>query len=318
MGAGHIAEKMGHTLQHMERAVAYAVASRDYGKACDFASRWGFKIAYGTYDELLADPNVDIVYIATPHSFHYEHAQRCLNAGKAVICEKAFTLNAEEATRLMDLSKKLGVFITEAMWTRYMPLSAKIKELAHSGVIGQPHTLSANLCYPISHKERLQSPELGGGALLDIGVYAINFAAMIFGTDFERIDSSCQKTISGMDAQESITLWYRDGKMAQLYSSIYAKSDRMGVISGDKGHLIVENINNPSSVRVVDNGYNTIATYDAPQQITGFEYEVQAAIDALDRGDIESPFMPHSETVRMMKIMDSLRESWGVKFPSET
>ena len=94
MGAGHIAEKMGHTLQHMERAVAYAVASRDYGKACDFASRWGFKIAYGTYDELLADPNVDIVYIATPHSFHYEHALRCLNAGKAVICEKAFTLNA--------------------------------------------------------------------------------------------------------------------------------------------------------------------------------------------------------------------------------
>ena len=216
MGAGHIAEKMGHTLQHMERAVAYAVASRDYGKACDFASRWGFKIAYGTYDELLADPNVDIVYIATPHSFHYEHALRCLNAGKAVICEKAFTLNAEEATRLMDLSKKLGVFITEAMWTRYMPLSAKIKELAHSGVIGQPHTLSANLCYPISHKERLQRPELGGGALLDIGVYTINFAAMIFGTDFERIDSSCQKTAFGMDAQESITLWYRDGKMAQL------------------------------------------------------------------------------------------------------
>ena len=159
---------------------------------------------------------------------------------------------------------------------------------------------------------------VGGGALLDIGVYTINFAAMIFGTDFERIDSSCQKTAFGMDAQESITLWYRDGKMAQLYSSIYAKSDRMGVISGDKGHLIVENINNPSSVRVVDNSYNTIATYDAPQQITGFEYEVQAAIDALDRGDIESPLMPHSETVRMMKIMDSLRESWGVKFPSET
>ena len=100
MGAGHIAEKMGHTLQHMERAVPYAVASRDYGKACDFASRWGFKIAYGTYDELLADPNVDIVYIATPHSFHYEHALRCLNAGKAVICEKAFTLNAEEATTI--------------------------------------------------------------------------------------------------------------------------------------------------------------------------------------------------------------------------
>lgn len=317
IGAGHIAEKMGYTLARMERAVPYAVASRDMGRARDFASRYGFRKAYGCYDDLLADPAVDIVYIATPHSFHYDHARRCLLAGKAVICEKAFTLNAREAEQLVKLSEERGVYIAEAMWTRYMPLSRTVSELVGGGAIGRPHTLSANLCYPISHKDRIQSAALGGGALLDIGVYTLNFAAMVFGTDIEAVDSSCRKTASGMDAQESITLWYRDGRMAQLYSSIYAKSDRMGIVSGDEGHIIVENINNPSSVRVVDSGYNVTAVYRAPEQITGFEYEVEAAIDALDRGATEPVLMPHAETVRMMQLMDSLRSEWGVSFPGE-
>ena len=210
-----------------------------------------------------------------------------------------------------------GVFITEAIWTRYMPLMATLKELVWSGVIGKPRTLSANLCYPISHKERIMRPDLGGGALLDIGVYTLNFASMVFGNDISRIDTSCQKTATGMDAQHTITLWYGDGRMATLYSSIYAKSDRMGVIAGDDGHIIVENINNPSSLRIVDRDYNVVRTLDAPPQVTGFEYEVGAAVDALDHGDIESHFMPHSETLRMMGLMDELRRRWDVRFPSD-
>lgn len=317
IGAGHIAEKMGRTLLALDRVRSYAVASRSYDRARDFAARWQFSKAYGSYEELVADPAVDIVYIATPHSLHYRHARMCLEAGKAVVCEKAFTVNAGEARSLMELSRQRGVFITEAIWTRYMPLMATLKELVWNGVIGKPRTLSANLCYPISHKERVMRPDLGGGALLDIGVYTLNFASMVFGNDISRIDTSCQKTATGMDAQHTITLWYGDGRMATLYSSIYAKSDRMGVIAGDDGHIIVENINNPSSLRIVDRDYNVVRTLDAPLQVTGFEYEVGAAVDALDHGDIESHFMPHSETLRMMGLMDELRRRWDVRFPSD-
>ena len=317
IGVGHIAEKMGRTLLALDRVRSYAVASRSYDRARDFAARWQFSKAYGSYEELVADPAVDIVYIATPHSLHYRHARMCLEAGKAVVCEKAFTVNAGEARSLMELSRQRGVFITEAIWTRYMPLMATLKELVWSGVIGKPRTLSANLCYPISHKERIMRPDLGGGALLDIGVYTLNFASMVFGNDISHIDTSCQKTATGMDAQHTITLWYGDGRMATLYSSIYAKSDRMGVIAGDDGHIIVENINNPSSLRIVDRDYNVVRTLDAPPQVTGFEYEVGAAVDALDHGDIESHFMPHSETLRMMGLMDELRRRWDVRFPSD-
>ena len=317
LGAGHIAEKMATTLQQMSRAKCYAVASRSYEKARDFASRHGAEKAYGTYSELVADPDVDLIYVATPHSLHFVHARQCMMGGKAVICEKSFTCNADEATKLFEMSEERGVFITEAIWTRYMPLMQKIKQLVYNGVIGKPHTLSANLGYAISHKERIQRPELGGGALLDIGVYTLNFAAMVFGTDIDRIDTSCTKTDTGVDAQESTTLWYRDGRMAQLYSSIYAKTDRQGIISGEDGHIIVDNINNPSTVRVFDKNYTEVIRNYAPKQITGFEYEIEACADALDRGLTETPIMPHAETLRMMTLMDGLRKRWGVAFPND-
>lgn len=317
IGCGWIAQKMAITLGGMKGVERYAVASRSKEKAELFAREWQFIKAYGSYEELASDPEVDLIYIATPHSHHYEHARMCIGKGKPVLCEKAFTANARQAEDLLAYAKEKGVFITEAIWTRYMPLSLKIQELVKSGVIGTPYTLSANLSYPMSHKERIQRPELAGGALLDIGVYALNFAAMAFGTEIERMESSCQLTATGMDAQENITLFYKDGKMASLQSSIYAKSDRMGVISGDKGQLIVENINCPQSVRVIDDNYNISAVYYAPQCITGYEYQVYASIEAIEKGWLESPYMPHAETLRIMRQMDDLRKAWGVVYPCD-
>lgn len=317
IGCGHIARKMAFTLERMEGVTRYAVASRDWEKAQAFADEWKFTKAYGSYEALADDPEVDLVYIATPHSFHYEQARMCIERGKAVLCEKAFTANARQAEELLALAHEKKVFITEAIWTRYLPLSAKVKELLDAGTIGVPRTLSANLSYPISGKERIVRPELAGGALLDIGVYTLNFAAMAFGTDVARTVSACTKTDTGVDAQESITLFYADGKMAALQSSIYVQSDREGIISGDKGHIIVENINNPSSVRVVGSDYRTAAVYQAPPQITGFEYQVNACIEALEKGWLESPYMPHAETLRIMRQMDALRKEWGVAYPCD-
>lgn len=317
IGTGWIAEKMAITLGGMRGVLRYAVASRSKEKAEQFAREWQFTKAYGSYEELADDPDVDLVYIATPHSHHYSQARMCIAKGKPVLCEKAFTANARQAEDLLAYAKEQGVFITEAIWTRYMPLSLKIQELVKSGVIGTPYTLSANLGYPSSHKERILRPELAGGALLDLGVYALNFAAMAFGTGVERMESACRLTATGVDAQENITLFYKDGKMASLQSSIYAKSDRMGVISGDKGQLIVENINCPQSVRVIDGEYNIVAVYRAPQCVTGYEYQVYASIEALEKGWLESPYMPHVETIRLMRQMDELRKAWGVVYPCD-
>lgn len=317
IGCGWIAEKMAITLQGMDKTEAYAISSRDKEKAEKFAKQWNFTRAYGSYEEMLDDEAVDLVYIATPHSHHYEHTRLSLLKGKPVLCEKSFTANAEQAEELIRLAKEKNLFITEAIWTRYMPLSKTIKELIDNGAIGKPHTLSANLCYPNYEWERMNKPELAGGALLDLGVYTLNFAAMVFGTDIVRTTSTCIKSPTGIDAQNSITLEYADGKMAVLYSSLYTKSDRQGIISGDKGFMIVENINNPQRVCVYNENYQLKDVYDCPPQITGYEYQVYASIEALENGWLESPYMPHSETLRIMYQMDALRKEWGIVYPFE-
>ncbi|KAA6333808.1 1 5-anhydro-D-fructose reductase [termite gut metagenome] len=315
IGTGWIAEKMAITIRGMQGVEGYAISSRDLSKAQAFAGKYGFTRAYGSYEEMLNDEQVQLVYIATPHSFHYTHASMCIMKGKPVLCEKAFTATARQAEKLLNLAKERKVFITEALWTRYMPLSKTINEVIASGVIGVPRMLSANLGYPVGGKERMFKPELAGGALLDLGVYVINFASMIFGADIKKILSLCTKTDTGMDAEESITFLFNDGKIAVLHSSMYAKTDRQGIVSGDQGYLIVENINNPQRITVVTGDYEVVAKYDCPPQITGYEYQVYACIEALKNGWLESPYMPHAETLRIMRLMDDLRKEWGVHYP---
>lgn len=317
LGSGWVAEKMAITLAGMKGYECLAIASRTQAHADDFATKHGIARSYGSYEELVKDDDVELVYIATPHALHYEHAHLCIEHNKPILCEKAFTANAYEAEVLLNLAENRKVFITEAIWTRYMPLSLKIIELVRQGVIGHPYILTANLCYPVSEKERMQRPELAGGTLLDLGVYALNFAAMIYGDEIERIVSACTKTDTGMDDQESITQFFSNRRMAVLNSSMYPRSDRKGIISGDKGYIIVENINNPEVARVYDLDYRLTAEYPAPPQITGYEYQVIACFEAMKQGLLESPYMPHRETLRIMRIMDELRREWGVTFPND-
>lgn len=317
IGAGHIALKMASTLAALPRTHRYAIASREMRKAMTFAKEQGFERAYGSYEELMDDPKVDLIYIATPHAFHFEQAKACILKGKPVLCEKAFTANAAQAEELLKLAEEKQVFIAEAIWTRYLPMSRTIAELVRNGAVGTPYLLSANLGYAITNRERLVCPELAGGALLDVGVYTLNFAAMVFGTEILSTTSTCVKMDNGLDAQDSITLVYPGERMAVLNSSMLARSDRQGIISGDGGHMIIDNINNPQSIKVLDGNYQTVAEYHAPSQVTGFEYEVNACIEALDKGLLQTLDMPHDETLRIMRQMDALRKEWGVCFPFE-
>lgn len=317
LGAGNIAATMAITLQPLKGVTCYAVASRDKKKAQAFADKYGFSEAYGSYVDMLNDENVELVYIATPHSHHYEQIKMCLDHGKHVLCEKAFTANAEQAEEVLAMARERGLLLTEAIWTRYMPMRETINNIVKSGVIGKPTSLSANLGYPLEHIERNVKPELAGGALLDLGIYPLNFASMVFGDDIVGISAECVKYESGVDAQETIMLKYSDGKMASLYATMLAQTDRRGVINGTNGHIVVENINNPEGIKVYNLDRRLIAEYVAPTQITGYEYEVYAAMDAIKEGRVECPEMPHSETVRMMRLMDSIRKAWGIVFPFE-
>lgn len=317
MGTGNIACTMAETLGKMRNVKCYAVASRTKEKAEVFAGEYGFKKAYGSYEELVQDKNVELVYIATPHSEHYQNAMLCLENEKPVLCEKAFTANAAQAKELFAYAAEKKVLIAEAIWTRYMPMLRTIKEVLASGCIGKPVMLTANLGYPISKVPRLTDPELAGGALLDVGVYPLNFAAMIFGTEIEKVQSACTYTESGVDEQESITLIYKDKKTAVLHATMLAPTDRQGIIYGTEGYMIVENINNFESITVYNQNHEKENVYKRPKQISGYEYEVEACAKALKEGWIQCPEMPHEESLKMMQLMDSIREQWGIVYPFE-
>lgn len=314
LGAGNIAGHMADTIAGMPNVNAYAVASRDADKAKAFASKYGFAKSFGSYEEMLQDPDVELVYVATPHSHHFEHASLCLEHGKHVLCEKAFTTTADQAEKLIALARRKKLLITEAIWTRYLPFQKTINSIACDGTLGNVHALTASLGYSVKHKERILSPALAGGALLDLTVYPINFAFMLFGHGYDRISSTCQKFPSGTDSQNSITLCYPNGRMAILFASALGVSDRRGIIYGDKGYLVVDNINNPQTAQVFDTEWNPVKSYAGPPQITGYEYEVDSAIRAIREGRIECPEMPHEETIRIMKLCDSLRAEWGIEF----
>lgn len=321
LGAGSIARSMAKTLRGMWQqgrpVELYAVASRSLEKAQDFAAREGASRAYGSYEEMVRDDAVDLVYIATPHSHHAEQIRLCVEHGKAVLCEKAFTGNARQAEEVLALAERKGVLVTEAIWTRYMPSRRMIDEVLARGAIGKPQVLMASLGYPVWDKERIARPELAGGALLDLGVYTLNFASMAFGDDVVRMESSVAMLDTGVDHTENITLHYRDGRTACLTSTAMAQTNRQGVICGDKGFVTVDNINNPQVISVYDRTCNgvPVETLRVPQQITGYEYQVEACMRALEAGALECPDMPHSETIHIMRTMDALRAQWGMRYP---
>lgn len=317
LGTGAIAALMADTLNRMPEAQLYAVGSRDEARARDFAAAHGAERAYGSYEELVADPQVELVYIASPHSEHAAHALLCIRAGKPVLCEKAFTANARQARDVFAEAEHRGVFITEAIWTRYMPMLASIQAELRSGIIGEPRMLTGNLGYSIADVPRLRSPELAGGALLDVGVYTLNFALALFGHDIARVETSCSRLPTGVDAQNAVTLYYTDGRMAQLNSSLEACLDRRGAVHGTKGYMLVENINNFESLSVYNGQHQLLRRVERPDQITGYEYEVRACLRALEKGELSCPEMPHEESLRVMELMDRLRIAWGIRYPFE-
>ena len=317
IGAGWIAEKAAITLNALQECECYAIASRSLDKAQAFANQWHIKKAYGSYSELIADADVDLVYVATPHSHHFDVTRQALLAGKPCLVEKAFMANARQTSEILDIARQQQVFLAEAVWTRYQPVVDTVRSLISSGRIGTPRLVTATLGYSMGDKPRIMRPDLCGGALLDLGVYVLNFVRMLFPSEIVSIDSQCVKSPSGIDLSNAITLVLADGMLCNLQSSAACVGDNLGVIAGTDGNLIIDNVNNPQTITVNGPDRTYIETIHVPQQITGYEYQFLACRQALIDGLLEPREMPHHETLYIMQLMDSLRQKWGVRYPMD-
>ena len=320
LGAGGIAKKMAKTIAPLAEVENYAIAARDYDRAEAFAKTYGFEKAYGSYEDMLNDEKVDLVYIAVPHSHHHKWTIEALKAGRNVLCEKSFAANTKQAEEMIALAEEKKLLLTEAIWTRYMPSRKIIDDIVKSGKLGEIVTIDSNLGYRINKNERMLKPELAGGCLLDLTVYTLNFSSMIHGNDIKRISASMVPTDTGVDGQDSIMVEYSDGVMASMFTTMYGLTDRRGLVVGTEGFLCVQNINNPEKITVYEPDRDNLKIKEeiiVPEQITGYEYEVLACKKALEEGRIECEEMPHSETITIMRQMDEIRKQYGIVFPFE-
>ena len=329
LGSGYIAAKMAEAVKALEKnnlgVDAYAVASRDLSRAQQFAKSNGFQKAYGSYRELAEDPNVDLIYIATPHSEHYSNILLCLESGKNLLVEKAFTANALQASEVTALAKEKGVFLCEAMWTRFLPAVQMIKDRIARGTIGKVQSIEADFSQPISHVERLQNPALAGGTLLDLGIYSLTFADLfladpqIGGPDNGIVKNvnKCVKFYTGVDATDWIDLAYQNGQVAHLKTSMVAPPHNEGFIYGSEGFIQVQNLNDMESFQIFDAAGTLVEKVTPPRIANCYEYEVLACKKALEEDRKECCEMPLSKTMQMMTLMDGLRQNWGVVYPFE-
>jgi len=314
--AGKMSAKFVKALKLLGNADLYAVGARDKLKAKQFAEEYGFKRFYGSYEELATDPEVDIIYIASPHSLHYEHTMLCLRNKKAVLCEKAFSLNSREAEAMIAESKKQGVFLMEALWPPFQPIYRKTREILKSGNAGSLVHLDARFGFqpPYDPADRKFNLSLGGGSLLDIGIYPVNDVLYFMGVPDEVTASACF-TESGAEHTISIIFGFRDGRKATVFSSFRALAGISCTLYCEKGNIVFSRARDMSQrLNVSLNGFEPEEFSMIPDGM-GYQYEAAEVMKCLDEGRIESTHVTHSYTLNLMKTLDRVRKAAGIVFP---
>ncbi len=321
LATGNIAASMAEALQDVDDAELIAVASRSKESARVFGTKWNIPRRYGSYEELARDPDVDVVYIATPHSLHAENMRLCLGAEKHVLCEKPLTLNAKESAECIALARTKKLFLMEAVWMRFFPAVAQLRRWTTEGVIGDVHLMQADFCLhvPFDSAHRLFNPELGGGALLDLGIYPLSLATFLFGFPDE-LHGVAEIGPTGVDDLNVLTLNYNQDHrlIAQLASSTRVYKPHEAILLGTLG-----------TVKVHDPFFHpdqlTLHLFDSPPEThthpyrgNGYFHEVEEVQRCLNEGRLESNIMPLDETQRMMELMDKLRREWGVVYPADS
>ncbi|GAB4414289.1 MAG: Gfo/Idh/MocA family oxidoreductase [Bacteroidia bacterium] len=319
LATGKIAHKFAQGLQTLPDARPQAVGSRQADAAHAFADTYGIPHRHASYEALAADPEVDIVYVASPHNFHLEHALLCLHHGKHVLCEKPLTINAQEAAILYHTARARGLFLMEALWTRFLPAWVQVRQWIAEGLIGQVKLLRADFSLvsaTFDPEDRKFNPHLAGGALLDVGIYPINAAYMVFGEDPAEVSSAAEMYSTGVDVQSAYLFRYRSGAIAVLNSGFEVDGTKEALIQGTLGTIRVPLFWRAGEVIVQLHGEAPVR-HDFGFEATGLQYEAAACMEALRAGWLEHPQMPAAETLRIMRLMDRLRDTWGLRYPGE-
>ena len=324
VATGSIAARVVQDLAALDDAVLQSVSSRSEASAKSFATRFGFVSAYSDgadrtgYERLVADPAVDVVYIATPHVQHHAVALAALTAGKHVLCEKPIAMNATQARQLAELAADRGLFLMEAVWTRFLPSFRRAMDILHSGEIGQPQWLQADLGFraPSDPSSRIWDPAAGGGALLDLAVYPLTWALGALGEP-DGVVARGTVTPAGIDLQNSIILPYEDGGHAQLITSIGADCPSIVTISGVEGWMRSSApLFNPAEL-VIQPRLGILRTERFDVYGNGFSYELREVMRCLQAGLVESPAMKPADSVRMMELLDEVRRQMGLRYTSD-
>ena len=317
LGPGGIAKAFAEDLKLLQGHSIAAVGSRSIGNAQSFSDTYG-GTAYGSYEDLVADSQVDAIYVATPHPAHKDNVILALNAGKPVLCEKPFSVNAIDAQQMVDAATKNNVALMEAMWARFLPHYAKVREIVASGVLGKILTVHADHGQRLADRNipRLVEPELAGGALLDLGIYPVSFAHMILGNPTS-VTSSAVLTDKGVDAQTSMIFDYADGAQAVLNTTMIEQTPCRAVVAGLNGWLEIDRtFYNPASMRVVLND-GTISEYPNTYQGHGLREQAEVFKQLVLSGKKESEILNWKDTVDIMKTLDTVRTQIGLKYPFE-
>jgi len=318
LGTGKMAGDFARGLRHADNIELVAVGSRSLESAQRFAGEFGVPGQYASYEALASDRDVQLIYVATPHSCHLENSLMCLDAGKAVICEKPFTINAGEAARLIAKAREKRLFLMEAMWTRYIPAVVRLRELLSQNVIGNVQLMSAGGAYmPAFDPENyLFRPDLGGGVLLDAGVYLVSMASMVFGLP-DKVLATASLGRTGVDEHDAILLQHGDGAIANLYVSLRARMSPTVTLLGDRGRIFVHApIFVPPKLTISITG-EPEETEDFPFPGNGYQFQAMEAARCMLAGQTESSIMPLDETLRIMQTMDEVRKQIGLTYPME-
>jgi dihydrodiol dehydrogenase / D-xylose 1-dehydrogenase (NADP) len=318
LGPGWISSKFAADLAYAEGAELVAVGGRNLEKSESFAKRFNIPRAYGSVEELAQDSEIDIVYVGTLHPIHKENVLTLLRAGKAVICEKPFTMNAAEAKEIIDLAREKQVFLMEAMWTRFLPPILKVKEWLAADKIGEVRLVKADFGFDIgwAPESRLLDPALGGGALLDAGIYPVSFASLIYGTAPTKIMSSARLGQTGVDEQFSLLFEYEGGRTAALNGAVQLGMVSDAYIYGTKGYIHVPNFLFGKSATLHAKDAEPESFVD-DRKAEGYAFEAEEAMNALREGRLESSAIPLDETLAIMNTLDTIRKQWGLRYPAD-
>lgn len=318
LGAGNIAHKLATGFEAVEDGKLIAVGSRSIEKANEFADKFDIPKRYGSYEELVFDPEVDVIYVATPHTFHKEHTLMSLNAGKGVLCEKPIAVNAKEVKEMVECAQRNDAFLMEAMWTRFLPVYYKVEEWLEQGLIGDVRILTADFGFrsDFNPEGRLFDPNLAGGALLDVGVYLVSLASLMMRGKPSNIASMANLGMTGVDEQSAMILGYDEGKMAILYTAIRTNTKHEARIIGSKGSIYLPSFwNTTTAILEIPGQENQIL--DIPHDANGYCYQVREVNRCIREGKIQSSRMPWEESIDIMETLDSIRAQWGLKYPME-